>query len=94
MLQKAYDISVVVELNSAGPIFFGSQIFFARSDWPVLLATPRKIPCLPARKSLPLPVTQEFFIVPIGDVIGCHYKFTKSGKWCLGVVNLAQNQSF
>ena len=45
--------------NLAVPaIFFsGSHIFlFLRSDWPVLPVTSRKIPCVPARKSLPLPV--------------------------------------
>ena len=63
--------------------FFGSHIFS-------LPVTPRKIPCLPARKSLPLPVTQEFFILPVSDVIGCHHTFQKNGKWCFGVVNWAK----
>ena len=51
-------ILVVLKFSSAGKIFFfGSHnFFFLRSDWPVLPVTSRKIPCVPARKSLPLPV--------------------------------------
>ena len=52
---------VVVKFNSAGNIFFGSHNFvFWCSDWPGLPVTSRTILCLPARKSLPLPVTQDF----------------------------------